>query len=567
MRTVGAARPNAGFEDVFDDAESAFDDSDYGDEFPVTRLYPSQVPPLSRTGTAPTPSRKAEGSPRRDFTLPTRHVKQYAVERHSVERRLDALVNSKSRWKKILDSGGSLSPPPSLETMSISTLPDSCLNSCLDSVLGPLPLAEEVRAAPVSISERLILNSRLLRPDHAPDIDSIVQHLDRLELDEQAFDEDFHRLIELFPELQLIKDAATSLQHPSLQQRRDQKHDDLESLLRGPSEDVYRAAPGKVLPWLDSVEEPSSSRLHLRLSPPPSTTKSTAPPFTFHPDEFISTPRQNEDGAANPSSSAASKSAKKSATNKPSEPTQLGRIDHLTCFGGVQPRSKCCAGDLGNDLCSDHGVPESPEHLDNRQGDSSSVSGCYSDEALFNIGNHAREQLFGPDSESVLPLPGLMEATRKFIDQIVALQRGTEDAVPVAALAGSNNQSGKQAFGSGTGESSSRKRKADGTAGAGPGRGDGGQDETSSGGRGNGKGGADGKGPAATGDRKGDGRLEFTCPFRLKDPIRFNTREWHDCANKSYVCDGPASKRNELNELRYVHFDSVATVKSYVSYQ
>jgi len=565
MHTVKATPWNAGLNNAFDDAESAFDDLEYEDEFPATRLYPSRVPPLSRMGTkggravalsaagAPPPSRKAERQPRRDSTLPTGHVKQ-----HAVERQPNALFISKSRWKA-LDSGGYLSPPPSLDTMSISTLPDSYLDSVLDSP----PLAEKLRAAPVSTSERLILNSQLLRADYAPDIDSIVEHLDHLELDEQAFCKGFDHLIDLFPELQLIKDAATSHLLPKLQQCRDPEPDDLESLLRGAGEDVYRAAPANVLPWLDSVEEPSSSRLHLRLSPPPSTTKSSAPPFTFHPDEFISTPQRDE--AAKPLSSRASKSAKPAATKTPREPTRLGRIDLLTCFRRAHPRSKSPVGDRGDDLSRDHGVPKSPsERSSNREG-GSSASGCCSDENLVSIGNYATKQLFGPDSEGVLPLPLLMEATRKFIDDIVALQRGTEDAVLVTVPSGPNDHSGEQPFGSSTG-GSSRKRKADGTAGAGPNRRDEGQDEKSSGGRGNERGGADGKGGVTTDDRKENGRFEFMCPFRLKNPMRFNVREWYDCATKSYVCDGPASKRNELNELRYVHLDSVSTVLSHVSY-
>lgn len=537
-----AAPGRAGLQDVGEDAESAFDDSDYEDEFPVTRLYPSPVPPPSRVGAkgravvarpaegVPPPSRRAEQQLRpADFTLPT-----------------GAPINRELLWK-VLDGGGSLPPPPSLDNISLSTLADSCL----DSVLDRPPLAGEVRAAPVSTSERLMLNSQLLCATYFPDIDGIVEHLDRLELDEQAYCQGFDHLVELFPQLQFIKDAAASHQLPKPQPTWDPKHDSLENVLRGVGEDMYRTAPANVIPWLDSVQEPSAFTFRPKLSSPESNTESSAPPFTFHPDEFVSTPQRSED----------------EPVKRSGEVTRPPRIGLLTCFGRARPPSENREDDRDDDISCDHESSKfSSDRPSDSDGGSSSASSYYSDENLVNIGDYAAEQLFGPDWEGVLPLTHLKEAARKFIDEMVALRKDAEDALLVTSLSGGNSHSGEQPFDSSSG-GSSRKRKADGTAGSGPNRrsdGNEGQDEEPFGSRGNGKGGANGGSGTTAADLKENQRLEFMCPFRLKDPMRFNVREWYDCATKSYICDGPASKRNELNELRYDHFDSVAISLSHL---
>ncbi|KAK1749390.1 hypothetical protein QBC47DRAFT_311965 [Echria macrotheca] len=180
----------------------------------------------------------------------------------------------------------------------------------------------------------------------------------------------------------------------------------------------------------------------------------------------------------------------------------------------------------------------------------SASSEAHDEDNILSIGTYAAEHLFGLGFEDGLPWYQVKNATRNFVNELLRLKE-CASGVDSSSSAVDADYPHVACFGSSSG-GSSLKRKASPNAGFGFGRRD--NDEESK----------DGKGP----DRRGNGkrgpadrdepsahhakpeRLEFMCPYRLKDPSRFNVREAYDCATKSYVCDDSDSKRNELNELR-----------------
>ncbi|KAK0627607.1 hypothetical protein B0T14DRAFT_421872 [Immersiella caudata] len=322
-------------------------------------------------------------------------------------------------------------------------------------------------------------------------------------------------------------------------------------VLRGAGEEGPRTAPTNVLPWLDALEEPSrrpTSRQNFKPSQGSGSGKgSSAPPFALHSDEFISTPKQGEGEPAKTFSSPSLGNAELPAAETLRKIIGPRRAELLVCFGRTHT--------LPDDAVRDHppsGCSAQQSGVQSSGASSTCTSSYYSDKNVVNIGNYAAEELFGPGSEGFLPLSRLKEAAQNFVNELITLKRDAE-ALPVTCLAEGHSQSGGQNFGSSSG-GFSRKRKADGGEGPGPNRRGGGDDNDQgdkwSGRRGKGRGGADGECDTTANVHEKNERLEFMCPFRLKNPMRFNVRDWYDCAAKSYICDGPASKRNELNELR-----------------
>ena len=214
----------------------------------------------------------------------------------------------------------------------------------------------------------------------------------------------------------------------------------------------------------------------------------------------------------------------------------LGNIQ-LTEFGKIDPPT-CCS------------TTSEPEGIDSQRSRLSATD--YLDEDnIASIGSYALERLFGPGIEDTLHRPQLEEVVESFIDGLVALKLKTEgNSLQLTSLSGGIDSQGVGFFKSSSG-GSSLKRKASSGGGSPSQRPRKDDDDGEDGDTGRRDGGGDGPlGNSKPSDR--GKRLEFMCPYRLKDPIRFNVREWYDCATKVYICEDPGSKRNELNELRYV---------------
>ncbi|KAK4466281.1 hypothetical protein QBC42DRAFT_90984 [Cladorrhinum samala] len=197
-------------------------------------------------------------------------------------------------------------------------------------------------------------------------------------------------------------------------------------------------------------------------------------------------------------------------------------------------------------------VQESDDESDHQ----SLSSGCFSEDYITDIGNYAAKQVFGDDFENSISRSVLDEAVQCFID---VLMLGRIDSRPhsVGLSDGNQAQSGSSSTThSGFGEASSLKRKAaghnafrQGYRGTQRDDNDDGDDDDI-GRRQNRRGNGGDRSTGETGNESGRSsadRLEFMCPFRLKDRFRFNVRDWHECATKAYICEG---KKNELNELR-----------------
>jgi hypothetical protein len=216
----------------------------------------------------------------------------------------------------------------------------------------------------------------------------------------------------------------------------------------------------------------------------------------------------------------------------------IGHIQ-LTEFGKIDPSTCCSTTSEADGIDSQSSRPSVTDYLN--------------EDNIASIGSYALERLFGPGTQDTLCRPQLEEVVENFIDELVALKLRTEGtSLQPTSLSGGTEPQGAGFFGSSSGGSSLKRKASSGGGGELPSRRprkeDDNEDDGDTGRRGGG-----GDGPL--GDSKPSHRperLEFMCPYRLKDPVRFNVREWHDCATKVYICEDPGSKRNELNELRYV---------------
>ncbi|KAK3988240.1 hypothetical protein QBC44DRAFT_244036 [Cladorrhinum sp. PSN332] len=213
--------------------------------------------------------------------------------------------------------------------------------------------------------------------------------------------------------------------------------------------------------------------------------------------------------------------------------------------------------DLGN---QDHTTEEHPEitascgeeGVDRDCSSPISLVDLFNEDIISNIGTYAVQQAFGPEFHGIIPSSALNEAVEELISNLAAFIVDSDDVrTHFTGRSEGDGTHGHAAPTSGGGKSS-LKRKATGgdgveSGGQGGGNGDDGGDGMS----GDGSGRRNGKHtPPANIKDLGHGRFEFMCPFRLKDPLRFNVRDWYDCATKVYVCEESSSKRNELNELR-----------------
>lgn len=383
---------------------------------------------------------------------------------------------------------------PSLPPLTTST---TC-GSCRESILGDVPA---VKPEPVTSAERLALNSLCIDDSvSGPDVERILNDLEPLDLDDLLISMD--KLVDEFPALALHMEKASG-GVPAFY----------------PRDQVPDTNP-KVLPWLASVEGPEGP---LSVSD------------GFPGEHFPS----HADGFTGPDHPEQVKPRHRHTT----EVTRGLWHLQLTEFGKIGPPT-CCS------------TTSEPDGIDNQSSLSPTID--YNNvENIASIGSYAVERLFGPGIEDTLHWPQLEEVVENFIDELVTLKLGAEGAgLQLTSLSSGTDPQGAGSFGSSSG-GSSLKRKASGGGGSGGGsrprrpRKDG--DNGDDGDTGRGKGGGDGpSGNLKPSNPEKSRPLEFMCPYRLKDPIRFNVREWYDCATKVYICEGPGSKRNELNELRYV---------------
>ncbi|KAK4224456.1 hypothetical protein QBC38DRAFT_371047, partial [Podospora fimiseda] len=165
-----------------------------------------------------------------------------------------------------------------------------------------------------------------------------------------------------------------------------------------------------------------------------------------------------------------------------------------------------------------------------------------------NIGRYATQQLFGPGfDESIIPRSAVNKAVEGLILNLAGLIIDSDNATAhFRGRAKGDETQRRAAPTSGSGQSSSKRKVSDIDRFDQRSRG-GDKDEENGDGRESDR--RKDKSPSKLQD-VGDERYEFMCPFRLKDPLRFNIRDWYDCAIKVYVCEWSGSKRNELNELR-----------------
>ncbi|KAH6853606.1 hypothetical protein B0I37DRAFT_409760 [Chaetomium sp. MPI-CAGE-AT-0009] len=378
------------------------------------------------------------------------------------------------------------------ESLPPLTTSTTC-GSCRESILGDMPA---LKPEPVTSAERLALNSLCIDDSIlGPDVERILNDLEPLDLDDLVVSMD--KLVDEFPALALHMEKRTG-EVPAFCLR-----------------DQIPDTNPKVLPWLASVERPEG--------PPFVSGEFVEARFSSRTDEFSGTGHPEQ------------------AVPRHAQTTKVTRgLGHLqlTEFGKVDPPTCCSTSE--------------PDSIDKR---SSLVSTTdYLDEDnITSIGSYAVERLFGPGIEDTLHWTRVEEVVENFIDELLALKHGTEaTSLQLTSLSGGTDTQGDGSFGSSSGQSS-LKRKASGGGGGGsraqrPRKDDeGGDDEDTS--RRNGG----GDGPLGNGKPSESGRsrrLEFMCPYRLKDPIRFNVRAWYDCATKAYICEEAGSKRNELNELR-----------------
>jgi hypothetical protein len=177
-----------------------------------------------------------------------------------------------------------------------------------------------------------------------------------------------------------------------------------------------------------------------------------------------------------------------------------------------------------------------------------SSSDWFSGDNISSIGTFAAEKLIGSDFEDILPWPQLREVVQTFISDIAAIKFKVDTAsLQPTSLSDGTDGSGDISLPAASSSGGSSKRKLGASLSSGlSGRGDQNDDERKS------ESGGDNERSGSTkAIDAGRGRLEFMCPFRLKDPLRFNVRDWHDCCTKAYIySDSCYPKRNDLNELR-----------------
>jgi len=516
---------------------SIYDDesiSDGDDDLPVTPLRPL----LPRGVTKLTAQANAAALRPSTERLPgSKPAFQHAF-------RVERSRGGRAKWSELSNTEGSMPP---LDTMSLSTLPDSCPESVRERI------SEDMRPGPVSTAERIALNSLCANDTILPmDIDGIVKDLEEMRwLDELARHELLDDFVERFTE------AAPQMLKP----------DDTSPRFGLEWEEGRRISISdpKVLPWLESVEEPTGSPI----SASPGASDSEFPGrslLSLNMDEFggTSAPRlelEDQDKHCQPKPLDSLNLANDRVMGK------KGILDHpwpdfgggdapILDLGPIQDEASLPAND-DDDLIDDVDDDSSDYRSDGGsvEDSHSTASDYFSHENIEEIGRHAAERLFGPDFEDSVPRSRLEGAVQNFISEIVTFRHGTDESSLLrTSLSGDTDHHGKVSLGSSSG-GSSLKRKASKATGPLPYRQNGDDDDQkdqNSDRRGN-----DGNRRPAEADNtktsqgKTD-RLEFMCPFRLKDPMRFNVREWYDCATKIYVCDRSSSKRNELNELRYV---------------
>ncbi|KAH6650929.1 hypothetical protein F5144DRAFT_608788 [Chaetomium tenue] len=270
----------------------------------------------------------------------------------------------------------------------------------------------------------------------------------------------------------------------------------------------WRSSPKhnpKVLPWLAAVERPEGS---------PFVSDGSCQELFFSCDDTSST--------------GTSHSERINLQNEHTTNVTHGLGLQLTEFGKIDPPT-CCS------------TANEPDGIDN-QSSLSSTSDYLDEGNIASIGSYAVEKLFGPGIEAALHRQQLEEAVENFVEELVALKLKTE---------GTRSWVLWVQFWRFVLEKKGQRRRWRRFTIPTPKEGDDDGDDGDNGDASRRNSGGDGPpGNSKSPDPEKSLTLEFMCPYRLKDPIRFNVREWYDCATKVYICEGSGSKRNELNELR-----------------
>lgn len=279
----------------------------------------------------------------------------------------------------------------------------------------------------------------------------------------------------------------------------------------------WRSSPKhnpKVLPWLASVEGPEG---------PPSVFDRSCEELFFSCDD---------------ASTGTSHSELINLRNEHTTKVTHGLSLQLAEFGKIDPPT-CCS------------TANEPDGIDNQSSLSSTTD--YLDKGnIASIGSYAIEKLPGPGIEATHHRQQLEEAVENFVEELVALKLKAE-GTSLHLTSSSTGPQGVGSFGSSSGDSSLKRKTSGGGGGGSRFRRPRKDDDHGDNGDASRRNSGDGPpGNSKSPDPEKSHPLEFMCPYRLKDPIRFNVREWYDCAIKVYICEGSGSKRNELHELRYV---------------
>lgn len=541
-----------------DDSDSIFDVRSAVD-FPTTHLQPLGLPDQKEQQLPPAPPK-----------LSANFATRLAVDRNA-HRKGESLGQRARRAAHRLWPGGALAFIADLDdatsmsmpsdTMSLSTVTDSTISDRF----SVQPSLLNVRAEPINDAERHALNRMAMA--HKPtlaDPDTIIHDLLRLDL---GNDEVEH----LMTQISAVGPNMAHIREREFKTVLDRVNDDDPD--PSPSSSAQPRSERQPVTVAGILQKPISPKLQLNMdsqSPQRDGTRvDSAPqrPFKFSSTAILPF-GSSRDEIKSPLTSSSSTKIKEEPTSpqpvacfqpaisSPGGNSSLLNQDDIKTASSDPPTPASAPPPEQVALCNEEcptvarSIRESDEESDRQ----SLSSGYFSDDNITNIGNYAAKQVFGDDFENTISRSVLDEAVQCFIDLLI-LGRDTVDSTLHSESLSDGNEAqpdSSSTTNSGVAGASSLKRKAAAQNGFRQGYRETGEDDDDDeighgqDRRGNGR-------DRPTGETGNEiakspiGRLEFMCPFRLKDRFRFNVRDWYECATKAYICEG---KKNELNELR-----------------